>query len=108
MAARCSQAGPAALVEIASGAVVNGGLALVGDGIVDIAGSSGESVKFLSTWQRRARTRRRGPTAPISGKVSGFGGSGHSNHDQFIDFAAIGGGASVKLHVGQPATPAAR
>ena len=36
------------LVEIASGAVVNGGVALIGDGIVDIAGSSSESVKFLS------------------------------------------------------------
>ena len=28
--------------------MVNGGVALIGDGIVDIAGSSGESVKFLS------------------------------------------------------------
>ena len=48
MAARCSRAAPASLVEIASGAVVNGGVALIGDGIVEIAGSSGESVKFLS------------------------------------------------------------
>jgi hypothetical protein len=29
-------------------AVVNGGLALIGDGDVDVAGSGGESVKFLS------------------------------------------------------------
>ena len=29
------------LVEIASGAVVNGGVALIGDGIINIAGSSG-------------------------------------------------------------------
>ena len=36
------------LIEIASGAVVNGGVALIGNGIVEIAGSSGESVKFLS------------------------------------------------------------
>ena len=36
------------LIEIASGAVVNGGVALIGNGVVDIAGSSGESVRFLS------------------------------------------------------------
>jgi hypothetical protein len=36
------------LIEIASGAVVNGGVALIGDGIVEFAGSSGESVRFLS------------------------------------------------------------
>ena len=32
---------------IMSGTVTNGGVALIGDGIVDIAGASGESVKFL-------------------------------------------------------------
>lgn len=41
-------AGVGDLVEIASGAVVNGGLALIGNGIVDIAGSSGEGVRFLA------------------------------------------------------------
>jgi hypothetical protein len=35
-------------VVITPGAVVNGGVALIGDGIVDIAGSGSESVRFLS------------------------------------------------------------
>jgi autotransporter passenger strand-loop-strand repeat protein len=81
------------LVEIASGAVVNGGLALIGDGIVDIAGSSGESVKFLSSGSGGLELD--GVGSAYKGKVSGFGGSGHSKHDQFIDFTAIGSGASV-------------
>jgi hypothetical protein len=34
-------------VSIMLGAVVNGGVALINNGIVKIAGSSGESVKFL-------------------------------------------------------------
>jgi hypothetical protein len=93
------------LLEIASGAVVNGGLALIGDGIVDIAGSSGESVKFLSAGSGGLELDGLG--SAYKGKVSGFGGSGHSNHAQFIDFTAIGSGASVS-HTRQPAIRAAR
>ena len=70
------------LIEIASGAVVNGGVALIGNGIVDIAGSSGESVKFLSNGSGGLKIADTvGHTSAFSGKVSGFGGSGHSNHD---------------------------
>ena len=70
------------LIEIASGAVVNGGVAQIGNGIVDIAGSSGESVKFLSNGSGGLKIADTvGHTSAFSGKVSGFGGSGHSNHD---------------------------
>jgi hypothetical protein len=81
------------LVEIASGAVVNGGVALIGDGTVEIAGSSGESVRFLSNGTGGLELDGLG--SAYRGKVSGFGGSSHSNHDQFIDFTAIGSGATV-------------
>ena len=92
MAARCSQTHPAPLV-IANGSVVNGGLAEVGSSVVEIAGSSGESVKFLSAGTGGLALD--GVGSALQGKVSGFGGSGHSNHDQYIDFTAIGSGASV-------------
>ena len=78
------------LVEIASGAVVNGGVALVGDGIVDIAGSSGESVKFLSNGSGGLEIADTiGHTGAYSGRMSGFGGSGHSNTAQFIDLVSV-------------------
>jgi hypothetical protein len=69
------------LVQIASGAVVKGGVALIGDGIVDIAGSSGESVKFLSNGSGGLKIAdTQSHTSAFSGSVSGFGGSGHSNN----------------------------
>jgi hypothetical protein len=71
------------LVEIASGAVVNGGVALVGDGIVDIAGSLSNGSGGLEI----ADTI--GHTSAYSGRVSGFGGSGHSNTAQFIDLVSV-------------------
>jgi hypothetical protein len=82
--------GTGTLVEIASGAVVNGGVALIGDGIVDIAGSSGESVRFLSDGSGGLQIADTvGHTSAFSGRVSGFGGSGHSNHLQFIDLVSV-------------------
>ena len=78
------------LVEIVSGAVVNGGVALIGDGIVEIAGSSGESVRFLSNGSGGLEIAdTQGHTSAFSGRVSGFGGSGHSNHAQFIDLVSV-------------------
>ena len=82
--------GSGGLVEIVSGAVVNGGVALIGDGIVEIAGSSGENVAFLSGGSGGLEiTDTLGHTSAFSGKVSGFGGSGHSNQTQFIDLVSV-------------------
>ena len=78
--------GSGSLVEIASGAVVNGGIAMVGNGIVDIQGSSNENVKFLSGGSGGLELD---DATTYTGKVSGFGGSGHSNHSQFIDLTAV-------------------
>ena len=78
------------LIEIASGAVVNGGVALIGNGKVEIAGSSGENVRFLSTGSGGLKIADTvGHTSAFSGRVSGFGGSGHSNHTQFIDLVSV-------------------
>ena len=100
------------LVEIASGAVVNGGVARVGDGVVDIAGSSGESVKFLSNGSGGLEIAdTQGHTSAFSGRVSGFGGSGHSNQAQFIDLISVTSapGAITSSYVSaMPATPAER
>ena len=82
--------GLGSLIEIASGGVVNGGVALIGDGIVDIAGSSGESVRFLSSGSGGLEIAdTKGHASAFSGRVSGFGGSGHSNHEQFIDLVSV-------------------
>jgi hypothetical protein len=86
----------AGLVEIASGAVINGGVALIGDGIVDIAGSSGESVRFLSDGSGGLEIADTvGHTSAYSGRVSGFGGSGHSNGVQFIDLVSVTSSAGI-------------
>ena len=78
------------LIEIASGAVVNGGVALIGDGIVEFAGSSGESVRFLSNGSGGLKIADTvGHTSAFSGRVSGFGGSGHSKPEQFIDLVSV-------------------
>jgi hypothetical protein len=77
-------------VVITPGAVVNGGVALIGDGIVDIAGSSSESVRFLSNGNGGLEfADAPGQTSAFSGKVSGFGGVGHANGLQFIDLAQV-------------------
>jgi hypothetical protein len=70
--------------------VVNGGVALMGDGIVEIAGSSGESVKFLSNGSGGLKIAETvGHTSAFSGRVSGFGASGHSKPEQFIDLVSV-------------------
>ena len=84
------------LIEIASGAVVNGGVALIGNGIVEIAGSSGENVKFLSNGNGGLQIAdTSGHTSAFSGRVSGFGGSDHSNQTQFIDLISVTSAANT-------------
>jgi hypothetical protein len=77
-------------VAITLGAVVNGGVALIGDGIVNIAGSSGENVRFLSNGGGGLEIANQpSQTSAFSGKVSGFGGVGHTNNVQFIDLPFV-------------------
>jgi hypothetical protein len=84
------------VVLITSGAVVTGGVALIGDGIVDIAGSSGESVNFLSNGSGGLKIAdTQSHTSAFSGSVSGFGGSGHSNKAQFIDLVSVTSAANT-------------
>ena len=77
-------------VAITLGAVVNGGVALIGNGIVNIAGSSGESVKFLLLGGGGLEIANQpGQTSAFSGKVSGFGGGDHTNNVQFINLPSV-------------------
>ena len=82
---------------IFAGAVVNGGVALIGDGLVEIEGSSGESVKFLSNGSGGLQIDddAAGRASAFSGRVSGFGGSGHSNQTQFIALTGVTSGAGI-------------
>jgi hypothetical protein len=76
--------------------VVNGGSVEVGNGIVDIAAKGGESVDFLSTGSGGLIIAdKAGATTAYSGKISGFGGSGHTNSSQYIDLANVISGAGV-------------
>ena len=82
--------GSGSLIEIASGAVVSGGGAEVGDGIVAILGSSSENVSFLSTGNGGlAIADTSGHATAFKGRVSGFGGIAHANHIQFIDLVSV-------------------
>jgi autotransporter passenger strand-loop-strand repeat protein len=77
-------------VSIMLGAVVNGGVALINNGIVKIAGSSGESVKFLPLGGGGLEIANQpGQTSAFSGKVSGFGGGDHTNNVQFINLPSV-------------------
>ena len=87
--------GSISVIQIVSGAVVTGGLAKIGDGIVSIAASSSENVAFLANGSGGLVLNGLGNA--YKGRVSGFGfgSSANSDHAQFIDFTAIGSGASV-------------
>jgi len=81
---------PGGLVEVASGAVVNGGIVKVGNGIVDVLSGGTANVAFLSTASgglELADTDANSST--FTGRVSGFGGVNHTNHKQFIDLVAV-------------------
>ena len=77
--------GSGSLVEIASGAVVNGGIAEVGNGIVEIKSGSNESVDFLANGSGGLQLD--GTGAAYTGKVTGFGGTSGANVAQYIDFS---------------------
>jgi hypothetical protein len=81
--------GSGSLVEIANGAVVNGGVAEVGNGIVDIKGASSEKVTFQAGGSGGLQLD---DPLGYTGKVIGFGVSGgisHADHNQYIDLTSV-------------------
>jgi len=91
---RLYASGSGSLIEIASGAVVNGGVADVGNGIVDIQGASSENVSFLSAGSGGLQLDGLG--SAYKGKISGFGPVGGGNDVQYIDFTGVNlAGATV-------------
>jgi PBP superfamily domain len=100
-----AQEGDLTIVDLigqgASGAVVNGGVAPIGDAVVNIFGSSGKSIKFLSNSSGGLEIAdRHGNASAFSDRMSGFGGSGHSYQAQFIDLASVtSAGAITSSHV---------
>ena len=85
--------GSSSLLEIVSGAVVSGGVAKVGNGIVEIQGASGENVTFLPNGNGALVLDGLG--SAYTGRVSGFGGVGHTNSNQSIDFTSINFGSAT-------------
>jgi hypothetical protein len=78
------------LVEIASGAVVDGGVALIGNGIVDVLAGGSANVAFLSTGSGGLEIAdAAGSTSAFTEVVSGFGGVNHANKKQFIDLVSV-------------------
>ena len=98
--------GSGSVVQIESGAVVNGGIVEVGNGIVEVAGSGSESVHFLATGSGGGLkiADMAGDTTEYSGKISGFGGSGHTDMTQYIDLADVTSGGSISLHYASGST----
>jgi fibronectin-binding autotransporter adhesin len=82
--------GAGSLVEIASGAVVDGGVVKIGNGIVDVLAGGSARVAFLSTGSGGLEIAdTQGSTSAFSGVVSGFGGASHTNHAQFVDLIGV-------------------
>jgi len=101
--------GSGSLLEIANGAVVNGGTAEVGNGM-SISRDEQREGQLPGWRQRRARTRddAAGPTA-YTGKVSGFGVSGgisHADHTQYIALTSVTSAANeITLSYTSPTPP---
>ena len=66
--------------------VVSGGVTVIGNGKVEIAGASSENVSFLNGF---GGLKLDGLGNTYTGKITGFGGVAHANHVQFIDFAGV-------------------
>jgi autotransporter passenger strand-loop-strand repeat protein len=84
---RLYASGSGSLIEIASGAVVNGGVVEVGNGIVEIAGSSSENVIFQSSGSGGLQLDELG--SAYKGKISEFGPPDGGNDVQNIDFTGV-------------------
>jgi hypothetical protein len=84
--------GSGSLVLIAAGAVVSGGSAVVGDGVVEVATSSSENVVFVASGNG-GLVLDAALGSGYKGRVFGFGGVSGANSAQFIAFTQIGSGA---------------
>jgi autotransporter passenger strand-loop-strand repeat protein len=82
--------GSLSLVQITSGAVVNGGAVKIGNGTIEIQGSGSEIVTFQAGGTGGLQLD---DAIAYSGSVSGFGQNTH----QFIDLSQITSNSSVSL-----------
>jgi len=82
---------PDSEVIIESGTVVNGGVAAIFDGIVDIEGSSNENVTFVNagTGGLELGADTSASLSAYGGTVTGFGGVNNGNTAQYIDFTNV-------------------
>ncbi len=101
--------GSGSVLEIANGAVVNGGVAEVGNGIVDIKGASSEKVTFQAGGSGGLQLADdAADQTAYTGKVSGFGVSGgisHADHIQYIDLTSVSFAAGRLAPATRPPTP---
>ena len=78
------------LVEIAGGAIVSSGFVQVGNGIVDVLSGGTANIGFTSSGIGGLEIADASGRATVfTGTISGFGGSGHSNHKQHIDLVNV-------------------
>jgi fibronectin-binding autotransporter adhesin len=78
--------GSGSVLKIASGAVINGGLVEVGNGIIETQGASGANVTFQAGGSGGLQLDGLG--SAYTGKVTSFGQGGSDPH-QFIDFHGV-------------------
>jgi autotransporter passenger strand-loop-strand repeat protein len=83
--------GVGGVVEIVSGAVVDGGIVEVGSGTVDIHSGGTANVVFLANASGGVLVIEdsQNNSSAFTGTVSGFGGVNHANHAQFIDLVSV-------------------
>ena len=78
------------LLEIDGSAVVNGGAATIGNGIVDMFAGGLADISFRSSGSGGLEiANTSADPAAFTGAVSGFGGANHTNHTQFIDLVSV-------------------
>ena len=79
--------GAGSLIDIVG--IANGGIVEVGDGIVEIAGSGSESIRFVSGTGGLEIADTQAHTSAFAARISGFGGLVHTNSSQVIDLISV-------------------
>jgi hypothetical protein len=78
------------LIEIASGGVVSGGAVTVGNGVVDVHSGGSANIAFQANGSGGLEIEDSANNASaFAGRITGFGGAGHTNHKQFIDLVSV-------------------